>query len=42
MINYSHLKEREELQKEGTSGYLIQKFLYISALDYHIMQVTMD
>lgn len=42
MINYSHLKEREELQKEGTSGSLIQKYLHISALVCHITQVTLD
>lgn len=40
MTNYSHFKEGQELEKEGSFGYLIQKYLFISAVDHHIMQLT--
>lgn len=36
MINYNYLKEGKELAMEG---YLIQEYLFISIVHYHIMQL---
>lgn len=41
-ISCKHLKEGMELQIEGTSVDFIQEYLFVSTVDYHITQRTID
>lgn len=42
MISCKHLKEGMKLQIEGTSVDFIQEYLFVSTVDYHITQRTID